>query len=97
MYLQLQTVTLYEYKDIVVPCDRKHFYKDLDEHLSFETSSRGLRQWINTWEPVVLKSVKDALALGTSGMSAMTEFFKTKTQQTTTTTTTEHRTKEKEK
>ena len=75
IHAQLQTEALYDYKDSVLPRDHSLFYKDLDEHLSYETTSRGLRQWITTWEPVLLQSVTDALTFGTTHMRSIATYM----------------------
>ena len=49
---------LYTYQDKVLQRDRHIFDKSIDSHIKCDT--RYLRQWINTNQPVILKSAKSA-------------------------------------
>ena len=82
-HAQLQIEALYELKDYVLPRDHSLFYTDLDDHLSQETTSHGLMQWIRTWEPVLLKSIDDAMTIGTRGMRSIRAYMTTITTTTT--------------
>ena len=72
---QRQTAELYKTKNKVLPRDHDLFYNTLEEHYEQEPSSRGLFQWINTWQPVIIQSVKDAATLGIQSTKAITNFF----------------------
>ena len=49
---------LYGHRPLVLPRDRKFYYDDLNDHKSKPTST--IRQWVNTHQPLILKSVKEA-------------------------------------
>ena len=70
-----ETEALYEVKTDVLPRDYDLFYTTIDEHYEHETTSRGLRQWIHTWKPVILQSIKQATTLGTRGLANIRQFF----------------------
>ena len=70
-----ETAALYDIRDNVLPRDRDLFYTTLEDHWAAESSSRGLRQWVNTWKPVILRSVKDNERQGTTNNTAITSFF----------------------
>jgi hypothetical protein len=70
-----ETEALYLVKDSVLPRDSELFYRSLSEHYEQETTSRGLRQWLRTWKPTILKSVKDATRLSTRGMTSIRNHF----------------------
>ena len=70
-----QTATLYEIRDDVLPRDHSLFYSTLEEHHRREPTSLGLNQWLYTWQPVILSSVKTAAKLGTRGLSSIRQFF----------------------
>ena len=73
-----QIEELYKYKNDVLPRHQELFYDTLDQHHDQEPTSKGIRQWIRTWEPVVLRSVEDAKKFGTRGITAISSFFKRK-------------------
>ena len=50
-----QTEELYSLRHEVLPRDRDLFYTSLEEHHQKEPTSKGLIQWLNTWEPVLRK------------------------------------------
>jgi hypothetical protein len=49
---------LYTYKPSVLHRDRDIFFNDINEHKTKPT--HAIRQWINTYQPLILKSIKDA-------------------------------------
>ena len=51
----------------------------LHEHFAAESSSRQLRQWINTWHPVILSSVQRGQTLGITGTHSIRSFFQIST------------------
>ena len=70
-----QTAAMYEIRHDVLPRDHSLFYSNLDEHHQREPTSRGLTQWLSTWQPVILQSVKEAVRLGIQGMTPITQYF----------------------
>ena len=70
-----QTAALYEIRENVLPRDKKYFYESITEHHEKEPTSRGLRQWLSTWEPVLLRSAQEAAKLGTRGMNSITNYM----------------------
>ena len=72
---QRETAALYTVKDCVLPRDNDLFYNSIAEHYEQETTSRGLRQWLHTWKPTILQSVKEAKRLGTRGMANIRQLF----------------------
>ena len=73
-----QIEELYNHKKDVLPRHQELFYDTLEQHQAKEPTSKGLRQWIRTWEPVLLKSVEDAKKFGTRGIRAIGSFFQPK-------------------
>mmetsp|Transcript_6236 Transcript_6236/g.17580 ORF Transcript_6236/g.17580 Transcript_6236/m.17580 type:complete len:210 (-) Transcript_6236:28-657(-) len=57
---QREIVAIYSTRTEVMPRDRACFYPSTDTHFTHETTSRQLRQWINTWQPLFLLSIKEA-------------------------------------
>jgi hypothetical protein len=72
---QQETTTIYSLRDQVLPRDRELFYATLDIHFQKEPSSRGLRQWLFTWKPVILQSVKDSKRLNTARTRSIRTYF----------------------
>ena len=66
---------LYGYRHQVLPRDRKCFYDDLSDHKSKPTST--IRQWINTHQPLILKSVKDSKKRSLQNVLSLTQYFGT--------------------
>ena len=48
---------LYSIRHMVLQRDSKLFYNNIDEHKSKPTNT--IRQWINTYQPLILKCAKD--------------------------------------
>ena len=67
---------LYTYKRQVLQRDRHIFDKDLQYHIQGET--RYLRQWINTHQPVILKSTKTAKINSAINVRTIPSYFKAK-------------------
>ena len=57
---QLEIQCLYRLRHSVDPRDRILFYSTLEEHFTTHTTSASLRSWIDTWQPVILKSVRSS-------------------------------------
>jgi hypothetical protein len=53
-----ELAVLYSMRDKVLHRDQHLFYTSLDDHL--EQPTRSIRQWINTYKPLLLQSRKDA-------------------------------------
>jgi hypothetical protein len=70
-----QTAALYDIRDDVLPRDHSLFYSSIEEHHRREPTARGLQQWLSTWQPVLLLSVKTATLLGTRGMASLRTYF----------------------
>ena len=67
--------SLYSYKDKVLQRDTKLFYESLDEHKLLP--SNIIRQWINTYQPLILKSAKDANTKSLLHVKPITTYFGT--------------------
>ena len=65
---------LYQYHDKVLQRDRSIFSSDLQEHLLKPT--RVLRQWINTNQPVILKSTADAKIFSLLNVRTLQSYFR---------------------
>ena len=70
-----ETAALYDIKDDVLPRDQDLYYGSMEKHYTQEPTSGGLRQWINTWQPVLLHSLKESARLGTRGMQSIRRYF----------------------
>ena len=70
-----QTAALYEIRDNVLPRDKQYFYESITEHHEKEPTSRGLRQWLSTWEPVLLRNAQESAKLGTRGMDSIANYM----------------------
>ena len=72
---QKETENLYEIRDQVLSRDKDLFYTTIDTHYKQEPTSRGLRQWLNTWKPVLLHSLEESKKRGLQGVRALTHYF----------------------
>jgi hypothetical protein len=70
-----ETAALYDVRDTVLPRDHDLFYSSLEEHHIHEPTSRGLNQWLTTWQPVIRQSIKTATKLGTRGMASIRQYI----------------------
>jgi hypothetical protein len=70
-----EITALYTLRNQVLPRDRELFYSSLEEHFTQDPTSRGLRQWVLTWQPVILRSVKDSSRLNVSRTRSIRSFF----------------------
>ena len=66
---------LYALKNKVLQRDTQIFYESLDQHKLQPT--RSIRQWINTYQPLILKSVKDAKTKSLIHVRPLTTYFGT--------------------
>jgi hypothetical protein len=71
-----ETAALYDVRDQVLPRDYELFYSSLDEHHLQEPTSRGLNQWLTTWQPVIHLSIKTATKLGTRGLASIRQYIR---------------------
>ena len=58
-----QTEALCDLREQVLPQFQDFFYDTLEAHAAAEPIARKQQQWMNTWGPVIRKSVKDVAAL----------------------------------
>ena len=54
---QRETEEIYSQRSLIQPRDRDVFYSNTNEHFQKEPMARGLRQWLNTWKPLLLRSI----------------------------------------
>ena len=71
-----KAIALYALRAGVLPRDRDVFYPSIDIHKIKEPSATGLRQWLNTWKPVILQSIKDGTRTGTTRVQSLTRMFR---------------------
>ena len=72
---QREITELYNYHHSVLPGDKTLFYATLTIHWEMEPTSNGLRQWLNTWKPVVLQSIQTTIASGTAQNHSIQQYF----------------------
>jgi hypothetical protein len=70
-----ETEALYSIKNRVMPVDRDLFYSTIDTHYEQEPTSRGLRQWLHTWKPLLLQSAQQARTIGVAGIQNIRHYF----------------------
>ena len=70
-----ETESLYDIREEVRPRDKDLYYRTIEEHCEQEPTSRGMRQWLNTWKPVLLHSLKEGRRLGTAGMRSIQQYL----------------------
>ena len=51
---QWETEEIYSQCSLVQPLDQDVFYSNSNEHFQKESMARGLKQWLNTWKPLIL-------------------------------------------
>ena len=51
---QWETEEIYSQCSLVQPRDWDVFYSNTNEHFQKESMARGLKQWLNTWKPLIL-------------------------------------------
>ena len=69
----IQLEALYTLRHKVLHRDRSLFHDHLDDHK--EQPTRSIRQWINTYQPLLLKSVKDAKTLSLLNVRTLPHYF----------------------
>ena len=72
---QRETEEIYSQQSLVKPCDREVFYSNTNEHFQKESTARGLKQWLNTWKPLILRSIQEGTATGTNQNHSICDFF----------------------
>ena len=72
---QRETEEIYSQRTLVKPCDREVFYSNTNEHSQKESTALGLKQWLNTWKPLILCSIQEGTATGTSQNHSICDFF----------------------
>ena len=51
---QRESEEIYSQRSLVLPRDRDVFYSNTNEHFQKESTARGLKEWLNTWKPLIL-------------------------------------------
>ena len=69
----LQLESLYTLRGKVLQRDRSLFHDHIDDHKKLPT--RCIKQWINTYQPLLLKSVKDAKTFSLLHVRPLTHYF----------------------
>ena len=72
---QRETEEIYSQRSLVQPRDWDVFYSNTNEHFQKEPTARRLRQWLNTWKPLLLRSIQDGIAMGTNRTHSICDFF----------------------
>ena len=72
---QWETEEIYSQRSLVQPQDWDVFYSNTSEHFQKETTACGLKQWLNTWKPLLLQSIQDGIAMGTHCNDSICDFF----------------------
>ena len=72
---QWETEEIYSQRSLVQPCDRNVFYSNTNEHFQKESTAHWLKQWLNTWKPLILHSIQNGNATGTNQNHSICDFF----------------------
>ena len=72
---QRETEKIYSPRSLVKPCDREVFHSNNNEHFQEESTARGLKQCLNTWKPLILRSIQEGTATGTNQNHSICDFF----------------------
>ena len=72
---QRETKDIYSQCSLVQPCNCDVFYSNTNEHFQKEYTACGLKQWLNTWKPLILRSIQDGNATGTNRNHSICDFF----------------------
>ena len=51
---QRETEEIYSQCSLVQPRDRDVFFSNTNKHFQKESTACGLKQWLNTWKPLIL-------------------------------------------
>ena len=71
---QRETEEIYWQCSLVQPRDWDVFYSNTNEHFQEEPTDHGLRQWLNTWKLLLLRSIQDSTATGTHCIHSIRDF-----------------------
>ena len=72
---QRETEEIYSQRSLVQPQDRDVFYSNTNKHFQKEPTAHRLRQWLNTWKPLLLRSIQDGITTGTNHTHSIHDFF----------------------
>ena len=72
---QQETEEIYSQRSLDQPRDRDVFYSNTNEHFQKESMARWLKQWLNTWKPLILRSIHEGTATGTNRNHSIRDFF----------------------
>jgi hypothetical protein len=64
---------LYTYKNSVLYRDKTMFFDSLTDHSTKPT--HAIRQWINTYQPLIMKSIRDAKTSSLQHVRPLTHYF----------------------
>ena len=65
---------LYNLKDEVLARDKDIFYDSINQHTN-EAATTQLQNWISTWHPTILTSVKHAKSWAIKGVRTINHYF----------------------
>ena len=71
---QWEMEEIYSQRSLVQPCNCNVFYSNTNEHFQKESTAQGLKQWLNTWKPLILRSIQAATAMGTNRNHSICNF-----------------------
>ena len=69
-----EIAALYNLKDEVLAKDQDIFYDPVDQHTT-EAATTQLQNWISTWRPTILNSVKHAKSWAIKGVRTINHYF----------------------
>ena len=72
---QQETEEIYSQRSLVQPRDWDVFYRNTNEHFQKEATARWLKQWLNTWKPLILRSIHEGTATGTNRNHSICDFY----------------------
>ena len=72
---QRETEEIYSQHSLVQPRDWDVFYSNTNKHFQKESTAHGLKQWLNTWKPLMLQSIQDSITTGTHCNHSIRDFF----------------------
>ena len=72
---QWETEEIYSQCSLVQPQDGDVFYSNTNEHFQKESTAHRLKQWLNTWKPLILQSIQEGTAMGTNHNHSIRDFF----------------------
>ena len=72
---QWETEEIYSQCSLVQPRDWHVFYSNTNEHFQKESTACRLKQWLNTWKPLILRSIQEDTTMGTNCNHSIHDFF----------------------